>query len=89
VNKDNEGDGNINAVTDVTRSEGKEPLSIELYKFLCGWLLDYGMSDGVFAFCYLVFTWNIACRVGNIARILFQDVTWAESFDSYLIFFAF
>jgi hypothetical protein len=55
---------------------------------LCGWLLAYGTSDGIFALCYLVLTWNLACRAGNTSRILFRDVTWTESFDSFSIHFS-
>jgi hypothetical protein len=67
--------------------EGKELLSVELYKSLCGWLLAYGTSDGIFALCYLVLAWNLACRAGNTARILCRDVTWTELFDSFSIHF--
>jgi hypothetical protein len=67
--------------------EGKVALSIELYKSICGWLLDFGTQDGIFAYCYLVLTWNLACRAGNTSRILYRDVTWTESFDSFSIFF--
>jgi hypothetical protein len=70
-----------------SRKEGKEPLLIELYKALCGWLLDYGTQDGVFGYCYLVLTWKLACRAGNTSRIWFRDVTWSKSFDSFSIFF--
>jgi hypothetical protein len=68
--------------------EGKEPLSVEFYKAICGWLLDYGTTDGVFAYCYLTLTWNLACRAGNTSRILFRDVTWTDSFDSFSISFS-
>jgi hypothetical protein len=59
-----------------------------LYKSLCGWLLDSGTSDGVFAYCYLVLTWNLACRARNTGNIRFGDISWSCSFDSYAISFA-
>jgi hypothetical protein len=65
---DDEGDG--------TTKVGKEPMSVQLYKQLCRWLLDYGTKDGVFGFCYLVVTWNLSCRSGNTARIHFRDISW-------------
>jgi hypothetical protein len=68
--------------------EGKEPMSVELYKSLCRWLLDYGTRDGIFAYSYLILTWNLACRAGNTARITYQDMTWTESFDSFSIYFS-
>jgi hypothetical protein len=68
--------------------EGKEPLSVELYKAICGWLLSYNTVDGIFAYCYLVLTWNLACRAGNTSRILYRDVCWTEAFDSFSIRFS-
>jgi hypothetical protein len=68
--------------------QGKEPMSVELYKAISGWLLDYGTPDGVFAHCYLVLTWNLACRANNTANIRFSDIVWSTSFDSFGISFA-
>lgn len=84
VNRGPNGSNNSNS----NNKEGKEPLSVELYKSLCGWLLDYGTNDGVFAYCYLVLTWNLACRGGNTANIRFQDISWSSSFDAFAISFA-
>ena len=42
--------------------EGKDPMSVDLYKKLCGWLLDWNTNDGVFGHCFLVLTWNLSCR---------------------------
>ena len=54
------GDGTviINAATRGCRinKEGKDPMSVELYKKLCRWLLDWNTSDGVFGHCFLVLT---------------------------------
>jgi hypothetical protein len=82
-NLENDDDGNAGP-----SQEGKVALSIELYRSICGWLLDFNTQDGIFAYCYLVLTWNLACRAGNTSRILFRDVTWTESFDSFAIKFS-
>ena len=67
------GDGTvvINTATHGCRinQEGKDPMSMELYKKLCGWLLDWNMSDGVFGHCFLVLTWNLSCCTHNTANI--------------------
>lgn len=68
-------------------SEGKEPMSVELYKALCGWLLNYGTVDGIFAYCFLILSWNLSCRAANTANIRFKDISWCSSFDSYAIVF--
>ena len=47
--------------------ESKRPMSVELLKKICGWLLDYGTPDGPFAHCYLLLTWNLCCRSNNTA----------------------
>jgi hypothetical protein len=38
---DEEGDG--------TTKVGKEPMSVQFYKEVCRWFLDYGTKDGLFA----------------------------------------
>ena len=40
--------------------EGKDPMSVDLYEKLCGWLLDWNTNDGVFGHCFLVLTWNLS-----------------------------
>ena len=67
--------------------EGKEPMSVELYKKLCQWFLNWGTVDGVFAYCYLVLTWNLCCRAKSTSKILFKDMRWT-TFDSFEVFFA-
>lgn len=72
----------------VSAHEGKEPMSVELYKSLCGWLLNYGTIDGVFAYTYLIISWNLACRASNTANIRFKDISWSTCFDAYSITFS-
>lgn len=67
--------------------EGKEPMSVELYLALCGWLLSMGTHRGIFAHLYLVLTWNLACRSNNTMNIKLGDIIWSTSFDSFHILF--
>ena len=68
--------------------EGKAAMSVLLYTSLCEWLLKWGTSDGIFAYCYLILSWNLACRCNNTARIKFTDIDWSQSFDSFSILFS-
>jgi hypothetical protein len=79
---------NNNNEVQSNNSDGKQPMSVEMYKSLCGWLLDFGTIDGVFAYAYLVITWNLACRARNTATIRFRDISWSSSFDAFAISFA-
>ncbi|KAL7575714.1 hypothetical protein ACA910_011528 [Epithemia clementina (nom. ined.)] len=47
---------NINMACGVAAimKEGKDPLSVNLYKSVSGWLLDWGTLDSMFAHCFLV-----------------------------------
>jgi hypothetical protein len=63
-------------------------MSVQLYKQLLEWFIKYGTIDGLFAHCYLVLSWNLACRVGNTARIAFKHIVWSQSFDSFTIAFS-
>jgi hypothetical protein len=42
--------------------KGKEPMGVELYRALCMWFLACNTIEGVFAYCFLVLTWNLTCR---------------------------
>jgi hypothetical protein len=79
---------NDNQDNNINNKEGKDPMSVDLYKALCGWLLAYGTTDGVFAYCYLVLTWNLSCRARNTATVRFRDINWNSCFDAYTISFA-
>jgi hypothetical protein len=68
--------------------ESKEPLSTDLLVAIAGWLLSYNTCDGVFAHCFLLLTWNLACRSNNTACIKLSDMVWSTSFDCFHIFFA-
>ena len=61
---------------------------MDLYKKLCGWLLDWNTSDGVFGHCFLVLTWNLSCRAHNTANIWLCEIEWGSTFDAFEIYFA-
>jgi hypothetical protein len=64
-------------------------MSVALLKLLCKWfLLDRETSDGVFAQCFMLLTWNLGCRVNNTVIIRLKDITWANCFDCFHILFA-
>ncbi|KAL7578468.1 hypothetical protein ACA910_011537 [Epithemia clementina (nom. ined.)] len=67
--------------------EGKDPLSVDFYKSVSGWLLDWGTLDGVFAHCFLVLSWNLSCRTSNTAEICMCDIEWGILLDSFSIKF--
>ena len=86
------GDGTVvvNTATCGSRinKEGKDPMSVDLYKKLCGWLLDWNTSDGVFGHCFLVLTWNLSCHAHNTANIWLCEIEWSSTFDAFEIYFA-
>ena len=69
--------------------EGKDPMSMDLYKKLCGWLLDWNTNDGVFGHCFLVLTWNLSCCAHNTANIQLCEIEWGSTFDVFEIYFAY
>ena len=63
-------------------------MSVDLYKKLCGWLLDWNTNDGVFGHCFLVLTWNLSCCAHNTANIWLCEIEWGSTFDAFEIYFA-
>ena len=61
---------------------------MDLYKKLCGWLLDWNTNDGVFGHCFLVLTWNLSRRTHNTANIWLCEIEWGSTFDAFEIYFA-
>lgn len=101
VNNNRNDDGSlVNASTDGSTNnnkaparcwnsdESKEPISVELYKAILRWLLEYNTPCGVFAYCYMILSWNLMCRSENTALIKFSDLTWSTSFDSFQVYFS-
>lgn len=84
---------NINAANEneegfVVHREGRLNMSTILYKQLAELFLGFGTEEGVFAHCYLIISWNLACRCNNTARIKFSQISWNTYFDAYSIMFA-
>ena len=55
---------------------GKAPLSFQVYKALCLWLLEE--EDGIFAHCFLTLTWNLMCRSKNTVNVHRSHITWKD-----------
>ena len=55
---------------------GKSPMTPELYKSACRWFLEWGSTEGIFCACFFVFTWHLACRSNNTARIRYGHMSW-------------
>ena len=83
-----DGEDAVNGNNFLTPKEGRSAMSVKLYRALCDLFLKFGTNDGVFAYCYLVLTWNLACRCNNTSRIKFINLNWSQSFDSFSTMFA-
>ena len=57
--------------------EGKEPMSPELFRNICKWLLEWGCLDGIFAALFIVLSWNLVCRGNNTAKIRLSHLKWS------------
>ena len=55
---------------------GKSPMTPELYKCVCRWFLEWESTEGIFCACFIVFTWQLACRSNNTARIRYGHMSW-------------
>jgi hypothetical protein len=56
--------------------EGKDPMSPELYRKVCKWLVEWGTLEGIFAALFIVMTWNLVCRGNNTAKVRFSHMSW-------------
>jgi hypothetical protein len=75
----NDGDGQ-----DV--KEGKDPMSVELYRKLCLWFLELGTDEGIWGYCFFVLTWNLMCRANSTTRVQWNHMFWMSA-DSLEIHF--
>ena len=66
--------------------DGKKPMSQELYQCLARWFFEMETSEGLFAHCFLVLSWNLMCRANNTTRICLSHIGW--DWDSLVIRFA-
>jgi hypothetical protein len=55
---------------------GKTGMTPELYKCCCRWFLEWGTTEGIFCACFFAFTWHLACRSNNTARIRYGHMSW-------------
>lgn len=56
--------------------EGKDPMSFELYRAICMWLIEDGCTESVFGHCFLTMTWNLMCRSKNTVKIRNEHIGW-------------
>ena len=68
--------------------EGKDPMSVELYRSLSHWFIKWNTMDGIFALCFLVLTWNLSCHANNTCNIKLSEIEWASTFDAFEIYFS-
>eukprot|EP00644_Phytophthora_capsici_P013253 jgi/Phyca11/100578/e_gw1.5.1402.1 len=65
---------------------GKDPLSFELYGYLCGRLLQCTLKDMIFARTYIIVAWNLMCRSANAFGIRYAHIEWSG--DALCVYFA-
>ena len=68
--------------------ESKKPMSVELLKAVCGWLLERATPTDVWTQCYLLLCWNLCCRSNNVAYLKLSDISWCGDFDCFAVYFA-
>ena len=61
-------------------TEGKRPMSPELFKAVCGWLVEWGNLEGICGAFFIALTWNLNCRGHNTGKIHFSHMSW-DQFD--------
>ena len=74
------------AETGARLTEGKDPMSFALYKFLCKKMVADGSQGAIFAHAFITMTWNLMCRSKNTVHIHLNHITWGS--DSMTIRFA-
>ena len=65
---------------------GKVPMTPELFRKVCMWLVQWGTIEGIFAALFLSLTWNLICRGNNTAKVRFSHLTWT-TFDAMKVNF--
>jgi hypothetical protein len=60
--------------------EGKVPMTPELFRKTCMWLLQWGTMEGIFGALFMALSWHLACRGINTAKVRFSHISWT-SFD--------
>ena len=67
-------------------TEGKDPMTFALYRFLCKKMVEDGGKTAIFSHAFLTTTWNLMCRSKNTVHIHLNHITWGS--DSMMIRFA-
>ena len=62
---------------------GKEALPFNIYKMLAQHFVE---SGNVFAWAYLVVSWNLICRTKNTESLKLSHIEWNE--DAMIVYFA-
>ena len=50
----------------------------ELFQMLCSLSLMEGTAESIFLCCFMVWTWNLACRGHDTAQIKFSQISWDD-----------
>jgi hypothetical protein len=66
--------------------EVKDPMSTQLYRAVCFWLLEWGTLEGIFVALFIVLKWNLVCCGNNTAQIWFSHLQW-NKFDTLMVNF--
>ena len=69
----------------VELSEGKRPMTFEVYRLMCLKLFEGSNSEYLFAHCFLTLEWNLMARADNIVIITVPNIEWQD--DCLLIYY--
>ena len=61
-------------------TEGRRPMSPELFKAVCAWLIEWGNLEGIYGAFFIALMWNLNCRGHNTGKIRFSHMSW-DQFD--------
>ena len=67
-------------------SEGKRPMSRDVYCLMCELMMKGVADEYLFAHCFLCLEWNLMARADNIASAMVSHIEWCG--DSLVFFFA-
>ena len=66
--------------------EGKEQMTLAVYKLTCQLLVEDGSPESIFCLCFLTLQWNLISRSEATESISFAQMSWED--DHLKIFFA-
>ena len=67
-------------------TEGKRPMSREVYKKMCELMIGGDSDEYIFAHCFLTLEWNLMACADNVASAMVSHVEWQG--DSLVFHFA-